>query len=154
MMNVRTIAITISVLGICFSGAYSSSDMRMPNIPGPKGPQADPETCVDEDVGNSFWSYGTTAPATGSGPPTQAVSCIALPKARIGELKKIKCEVSQPQHVPHQCISWGLTSKCNIDLFAAYYPFWIDNRDGSWQYCVTALNGHIKNERYWHVYGN
>src|SRR6202023_2066691 len=82
--------------------------MRMPNIPGPKGPQADPETCVGEDVGNSFWSYGTTAPATGSGPPTQAVSCIALPKARIGELKKIKCEVSQQQHVPHRCISWGL----------------------------------------------
>jgi hypothetical protein len=44
MMNVRTIAIAISVSGICFSGAYSSSDMRMPNIPGPKGPQADPET--------------------------------------------------------------------------------------------------------------
>ena len=93
MMNVRTIAIAISVSGICFSGAYSSSDMRMPNIPGPKGPQADPETCVDEDVGNSFWSYGTTAPATGSGPPTQAVSCIPLPKVR-RELKKIKCEGS------------------------------------------------------------
>ena len=125
---------------------------RCPTYPDRKGHRRTQKPALTN--GNSFWSYGTTAPATGSGPPTQAVSCIALPKVRIGELKKIKCEVSQPQHVPHQCISWGLTSKCNIDLFAAYYPFWIDNRDGSWQYCVTALNGHTKNERYWHVYGN